>query len=240
MASKTTTDTGPSSGKADFYRQLRSKIQTWADRKEIDPSYRDYILLVPDLFHFFCHATLDPRVATRDKLMLGVATAYVLSPIDPLPDFLGPIGLVDDLIVMVIVLDSVLQRIDPAVVEDHWAGSADLFKVTKDALRQADEWVGKGLFKKLKDFLKSQTTSEPPPVPATPPAREEKVAEEPAEAPAPKARRARTPSQRPAKKVAKKKTGKKKVVKKVAKKKSTTATRTIGARKSRSRDEPRS
>jgi uncharacterized membrane protein YkvA (DUF1232 family) len=182
----------------DFYRQLRAKITHWAERQDIDESYRDYVLLIPDLFHFLTRLVMEPRVETRDKAFLGLAVAYVLSPIDFIPDALFPIGLLDDLVVMVIVLDSVLGRVPRSLVRKHWAGSGDLFEVVREALARADGWVGKGLFRRLKSYLRKQGlwaaegeeagAAAPPPLPV-----------EPATRP-----RTKTPSRRPAAKKASK------------------------------------
>lgn len=158
---------------SDFYRNLREKITSWADRKEIDPSYRDYLLLVPDLFHFLTMLVMEPRVAMRDKAWLGVAVAYVLSPFDLLPDAFFPLGLIDDLIVMVVVLDSVLGNVPRSLIQKHWAGSGDIFTVVREALQKADSWIGKGMFRRLKSYLAKQGlwpedegVAVPPPVPA--------------------------------------------------------------------------
>lgn len=245
-AAKTKTSTaGKGSGPADttvhddFYRNLRAKITAWAKSKNIDASYRDYILLVPDMFHFLTQLMMEPKVAMRDKAWVGVAVAYVLSPIDFIPDALFPLGLLDDLIVMVIVLDSVLGNLPRGFVKRHWAGSGDLFTAVRDSLAKADDWVGKGMFRRIKSYLKKQGIWDDGAAPATPP-------------PVPKAAKAatpkkKTPSRRPAAKTtrratakttAKKKTAKKATkkaaTKKVAKKatKKTTAKRTIAGKKS--------
>ena len=35
-------------------------------------------------------------------IQLGITTVYVVSPVDVLPDFIGPIGLTDDLVLVVL------------------------------------------------------------------------------------------------------------------------------------------
>ena len=215
----------------DFYRELREKITAWAKKKDIDAPYRDYILLVPDMFHFLTRMLIEPKVAFSDKAWVGIAVAYVLWPFDFLPDAIFPIGLLDDLIIMVIVLDTVLGNLPRGFVKKHWAGSGDLFEAVRDSLAKADSWVGKGMFRRLKNYLKKQGPWKETAEPATPP-------------PVPKTSRAatakpKTPSRRPAKKkVARKATSKtaakKKTTKKKAAKKATTkapAKRTIAGKK---------
>ena len=42
-------------------------------------------------------ASLDPAVGCLPRVIIAVALAYVLSPIDLIPDFIPVLGLVDDL-----------------------------------------------------------------------------------------------------------------------------------------------
>ena len=224
----------------DFYRGLRARITAWADEQGLKSSYRDYLLLVPDMFHFLTMLMMEPsaKVPTKYKAWLGVAVGYVLSPVDFLPDAFFPLGLLDDLVVMVVVLDSILDGIPANLVKKHWAGSSDLFTVVRESLEKADDWVGKGLFRRIRNYLAKQglwksdeDEAVPPPVP------------QPGAAPASRTAKKRTPSKRPAaKKTAAKKTAaKKKTTRKVTKKttkkagKKTTAkkasTRTVSAKK---------
>lgn len=237
----------------DFYRNLRAKVTAWANEKRIDASYRDYVLLVPDLFHFLTRLMMEPaaKVATRHKAWLGIAIAYVLSPIDFIPDAFFPLGLVDDLIVMVVVLDSILGAISPALVKKHWAGDQDLYAVVRESLQKADDWVGKGLFRRIRGYLAKQglwsegeqATATPPPVPSAPPTASEARKKTPSRRPAAKKTTKKTARKAASKKTASKKTTKRKVAKKkstktAAKKKSTkksakktTTKRTIGPKK---------
>jgi uncharacterized membrane protein YkvA (DUF1232 family) len=54
---------------------------------------------------------MDGRVPWSRKAILGVAAAYVLSPIDVIPDFIPFISRVDDVMVTVIALDLFLEGI---------------------------------------------------------------------------------------------------------------------------------
>jgi len=218
----------------DFYRNLRAKITAWAKSQNIDASYRDYILLVPDLFHFLTQLIMEPKVALRDKAFVGIAVAYVLSPIDFIPDALFPLGLVDDLIVMVIVLDTVLGNVPRGFVKKHWAGSGDLFTAVRESLAKADDWVGKGMFRRLKNYLKKQgiwsgatESATPPPIPKS--ATTSPKTKTPSRRPATKKTTRKATSKTTVKKKAAKKTAKKSAAKEVAKK--APAKRTIAGKK---------
>ncbi|MCX6097756.1 MAG: DUF1232 domain-containing protein [Caldiserica bacterium] len=42
----------------------------------------------------------DPRTPRVSKLLLGVALAYLVSPVDLVPDFIPVLGQLDDLVIM--------------------------------------------------------------------------------------------------------------------------------------------
>ncbi len=53
----------------------------------------------------------DPRVPWSRKAILGIAAAYVVSPIDLIPDFIPFISRVDDVFVTIIALDLFLEGV---------------------------------------------------------------------------------------------------------------------------------
>lgn len=65
---------------------------------------------------------LDRRVPLRLKLVIPAALVYLVSPIDPLPDFLPILGHVDDLIVAVVALAIFLAMAPREVVLEHFRG----------------------------------------------------------------------------------------------------------------------
>ncbi len=64
----------------------------------------------------------DPRVAALDKILLGVAIAYVVAPIDLIPDFIPFIGQVDDVFIVVLALRRLISNAGMRVIRDHWDG----------------------------------------------------------------------------------------------------------------------
>jgi uncharacterized membrane protein YkvA (DUF1232 family) len=72
----------------------------------------------------------DPRTPIGLKGMLAAALAYVVFPIDLIPDAIPIIGQADDLTVLLLVLDLFIQNAPPEVRAEHAArarnGTADL------------------------------------------------------------------------------------------------------------------
>jgi uncharacterized membrane protein YkvA (DUF1232 family) len=54
---------------------------------------------------------LDGRVPASRKALLGIAAAYVVSPIDLIPDFVPVVSRVDDVAVVIVALDLFLEGV---------------------------------------------------------------------------------------------------------------------------------
>ena len=132
----------------EFYRQLRDKVAGYSG------PYAEYVLLAPDLVMLMSRLMLDPRVEARHKAYLGAALAYVISPIDLLPErVFGLPGYLDDVAVIVAALHNLLNEVDPQIVLEHWSGSGDLLATIQKFLGQADGLVGKGRLDKILEAL---------------------------------------------------------------------------------------
>lgn len=137
----------------DFYTRLRERVTSWASKSSINPKYREYVLALPDLFHLVVKLTMDKRVDSTSKAVLGAAVAWAVVPFDILPDVLGPLGMLDDLLVLALALDFMLDRTPRSVVEEHWAGSGDVFALIRNVLDRADEWMGRGLYQRIRAMM---------------------------------------------------------------------------------------
>jgi uncharacterized membrane protein YkvA (DUF1232 family) len=67
----------------------------------------------------------DPRVSALDKVLLGVAIAYVVAPIDLIPDFIPFLGQVDDVFIVVLALRRLISNAGMRVIRDHWDGPVE-------------------------------------------------------------------------------------------------------------------
>jgi uncharacterized membrane protein YkvA (DUF1232 family) len=66
----------------------------------------------------------DARVPRGYKLALGAMVAYLLAPVDLVPDYIPVAGQLDDALLLALVLRAVLRRAGPDVIAAHWPGSA--------------------------------------------------------------------------------------------------------------------
>jgi uncharacterized membrane protein YkvA (DUF1232 family) len=140
----------------DFYKKIRLKVSNWIETnigKEF--KWREYILLAPDLFHLLTKLSLDKDVPESKKLKLFAAIAYFISPIDLLPEaLLGPAGFLDDIALSAYVLNDIINNVDPLIVRKNWAGESDILSLVKTILANANEFLGSGLWKRLKKRVK--------------------------------------------------------------------------------------
>jgi len=74
---------------------------------------------LPKLVRLHWRLLRDVRVPLWPKLLLVAALAYVVSPIDLLPDWLLGLGQVDDLAVVLLAARTFLQGCPPHVVREH-------------------------------------------------------------------------------------------------------------------------
>ena len=112
---------------------------------------RDLLLLFPDLVILLHRLMWDPRVPAGSKFLAALGLAYVLSPLDLLPGLLlGPIGLLDDLIVVGTVLSRMINRVHPDVVRSHWPGRGDALQ----AIHRVSQWTETQMTNRLQDVLR--------------------------------------------------------------------------------------
>jgi uncharacterized membrane protein YkvA (DUF1232 family) len=67
----------------------------------------------------------DPRVPITRKVLAALVLAYVVSPIDIIPDFFLGVGLLDDIVLVALALANLMESAGPEVVLEHWDGSED-------------------------------------------------------------------------------------------------------------------
>lgn len=112
---------------------------------------RDLALLLPDLTVLLLRLLRDPRVSLGDKAVALLGLGYVLSPIDLMPEvILGPIGLLDDLVVVAATLSRLLNHVHPDVVRSHWSGKGDVL----DALQRVTHWTENTVSRRLRRFVR--------------------------------------------------------------------------------------
>lgn len=135
--------TPDSTTQLDFYERLRKSITSYFEKKGIT-KVSSFLLFAPDIFHLMVKTMADPRVDFKSKALLGSGIAYFVAPVDFLPELLaGPGGFVDDLIIATFVLNLLVNRLSPDLLEDHWAGDDKLLTTLKQLTASGESILGK-------------------------------------------------------------------------------------------------
>ena len=78
-----------------------------------------FILHLPNFFKLYWRLFTDRRVSLLPKIVLVLGVAYLLVPTDLLPDFLLPLGLMDDTAVLIMAAKGFMALCPREVVEEH-------------------------------------------------------------------------------------------------------------------------
>ena len=111
-----------------------------------------YMKQLPSYLRLLGGLLTDKRVSTVDKLLVAGAMAYIVMPVDLIPDFIPFIGEVDDVFVLVLALQRLISNAGRSVVMAHWTGSMeDLADLNlKEALAAAAFFLPRGIRRRLK------------------------------------------------------------------------------------------
>lgn len=84
-----------------------------------------YIKQFPAYLRLLGGLLTDRRVAMLDKLLVAGAMAYIVMPIDLIPDFIPFLGEVDDLYLLIFALQRLISNAGRSVLLSHWSGAAE-------------------------------------------------------------------------------------------------------------------
>ncbi|MCS5637472.1 MAG: YkvA family protein [Myxococcota bacterium] len=130
-----TIDVNPRTGR--FWDRIRQRVAPARPPAEASGA-ADLLLLLPDLTVLTARLLQDSRVPLAQKAVAVAGLAYVLSPIDLVPAlFFGPLGLLDDLMIVAACLSGIVNRVHPDVVRSHWSGQGDAL----EAIERVTAWV---------------------------------------------------------------------------------------------------
>jgi uncharacterized membrane protein YkvA (DUF1232 family) len=77
---------------------------------------------IPNFLRLLYGLITDSRVNSLDKLVVAGAIAYILLPVDIIPDFVPFLGEVDDVFLLILALQRLIANAGRAVVQAYWPG----------------------------------------------------------------------------------------------------------------------
>ena len=124
------------------HRETDTEVVVIDDTIPVPPRSRqdlavEAVLLVPNIVKLLIRLMRDRRVSMRRKAFIGAVLAYVVSPVDLIPDFVFGIGRLDDLVLVSLAVDHLMSGTDETIVREHWDGTEDGL----DLVRSAFSWA---------------------------------------------------------------------------------------------------
>ena len=88
---------------------------------------REIVRVVPDVLRLLRSLIGDGSVPLDVRVVLVGLVAWILSPIDLIPEFIPVLGPLDDVVVAVVAMRYVRRRIGVEALRERWRGSDDGF-----------------------------------------------------------------------------------------------------------------
>ena len=79
------------------------------------------------LITFLTEVSRDSRIPDRDKKVILALVAYILSPVDLIPDWIPVLGWIDDWLVLALILDYLFNVLDSKILLSHFPWSMTSF-----------------------------------------------------------------------------------------------------------------
>ncbi len=145
--------------KMKFYENLRKKVTKFSEGKggKKGGVLAEYLFLLPDLFILVCRLAVDDRVPNKKKVIAGAILAYLVMPIDIIPDFIPVIGHIDDLVLAVLGLNMILNDIDKQILLDNWSGKGDLLQLLQTVTAKAEQFMDKNVLHRIKAWINKKS-----------------------------------------------------------------------------------
>ena len=101
----------------------------------------DAVYLLPNLIKLLGRLVRDPRVPRRSKVVIGAALAYLVSPVDLIPEFIPVIGFADDVLLASYAVNHLITVAGEDVVLEHWDGPRDMLELVRSVLEVTSDLV---------------------------------------------------------------------------------------------------
>jgi uncharacterized membrane protein YkvA (DUF1232 family) len=92
-------------------------------------------------------------VPKRKKVIAGAILAYLIMPLDIIPDFIPVIGHIDDLVLVVLGLNMIFNDIDKQILLDNWSGKGDILNIIQSVTLKAEQFLDKNVLNKIKKWI---------------------------------------------------------------------------------------
>lgn len=138
----------------DIYQALRNRLAGWLIERHPVLRHTQVALLPPDVLHLIIRLLADDRVPPQQKAQAAFAAAYVVLPLDAIPEsLLGPAGFADDIAAISHALHGLMSVAHGELAKEHWAGEEEVLELLFKAVSLAEETSGLGFWKRVRYLL---------------------------------------------------------------------------------------
>lgn len=88
---------------------------------------REIVGVVPDIVRLLRDLIIDGHAPVDVRLVCGGLVAWILSPIDLIPEFIPVLGPLDDVVVAIVAMRYVRRRLGPDDLRRRWTGTPEGF-----------------------------------------------------------------------------------------------------------------
>lgn len=119
------------------HKETPGRISGRKDREVAKQLIRD----LPKFMKLLWGLYRDSRVSRVDKGLVIATIAYVLMPMDLIPDYIPILGQMDDLYLMALALDRLLNNAGVDILLEHWEGEIASLETAITALDRAGSFL---------------------------------------------------------------------------------------------------
>lgn len=114
---------------------------------------------IPSYVRLLLGLMADSRVSRLDRFFVVAAAAYIVSPLDFIPDFIPFLGEVDDIFLLMMALQRLVENTGRRVIMDHWRGDPDELSEINLAgmVSAAGFFLPSGIRRRLKRMARKRT-----------------------------------------------------------------------------------
>jgi uncharacterized membrane protein YkvA (DUF1232 family) len=118
-------------------------------QESIKEKIKELFLLIPNFVKMLYRLMEDNLVPAKEKALLLGTVAYVVSPLDFLPDMVPFLGQVDDLLLVALILKRFINSVDKSVLLEHWDGNQNLLLSIDKILEYTSIILPRGVYNKI-------------------------------------------------------------------------------------------
>ncbi|MBE6050424.1 MAG: DUF1232 domain-containing protein [Clostridium sp.] len=116
------------------------------------------VFILPDLTALIYRLLKDKRVPFKTKMAVSASIAYIMFPIDIIPDNIPLIGKIDDLAVIIFALNRISEDVPIQVIAENWNGKDEFITVLKSIIDYLINFTNAKNVEKLYNMVEELST----------------------------------------------------------------------------------